>query len=159
MDEYSKLKMALGISTRSLVHRWDKAGAPGQIPGYATHVEATSRAAKYMSGGGYIGIGIGGVSSLLAIQEVCVGDSGTACEKIKFTEGGKFALSTLGGYAGGELAYLASGPICLFLGFTTGIGGVVCIAGVVGTGALGGSVAGGVAGEFLGEKLYEIRLQ
>ena len=45
MDEYSKLKTDLGISSRSLVHHWDKAGAPGQIPGYANHVNATSRAA------------------------------------------------------------------------------------------------------------------
>ena len=54
----SRLKTAFGISSRSLVHHWDKAGAPGQIPGYATHVNATSRAAKYMQDG-YIGIGIG----------------------------------------------------------------------------------------------------
>jgi hypothetical protein len=78
MDDYSKLKTALGISSRSLVHHWDKAGAPGQIPGYATHVSATSRAAQYMQAGGYIGIGIGGVSSLLAIQGVCSGDLGAA---------------------------------------------------------------------------------
>ena len=38
---------------------WGKTDAPGQIPGYATHVNAVSRAAKYMSAGGYIGIGIG----------------------------------------------------------------------------------------------------
>ena len=75
-----------------MVHRWDKAGAPGQIPGYANHVNATSRAAKYMSAGGYIDIGIGGVPSLLAIQEVCVRDSGAACEKVKFTEEGKFLV-------------------------------------------------------------------
>ena len=78
LGDHPKLKTALGISSRSLVHHWDKAGAPGQIPGYATHVNAISRAAKYMGTGGYIGIGIGGVSSLLAIQEVCVGDSGAA---------------------------------------------------------------------------------
>ena len=76
MGDHPKLKTALGISSRSLVHHWDKAGGPGQIPGYATHVEATSRAAKYMKAGGYIGIGIGGVYSLQAIQEVCSGDSG-----------------------------------------------------------------------------------
>ena len=157
LGDHPKLKTALGISSRSLVHHWDKAGAPGQIPGYATHVNATSRAAKYMQRGGYIGIAIGGVSSLLAIQEVCVGDSGAACEKIKFTEGGKFTLSALGGYGGGELAYLASGPICLALGFTTGVGGVICVAGVVGTGAWVGTTAGGEGGEFLGEKLYEVK--
>lgn len=55
VNDYSKLKTALGISTKSLVHHWNKAGAPSQILGYATHVEATSRAAKYMYAGGYKG--------------------------------------------------------------------------------------------------------
>lgn len=155
LGDHPKLKTALGISSRSLVHHWDKAGAPGQIPGYATHVNAVSRAAKYMSTGGFIGIGIGGVSSLLAIQEVCVGDSGTACEKVKFTEGGKFAGSAGLGYLGGELAYMASPYICAALGATTGIGGVVCVAAVVGVGALGGTTAGGIGGELAGEILYE----
>lgn len=81
-------------------------------------MEATSRAAKYMKAGGYIGIGLGGVSSVLAIQQVCNGDSGTACEKVKFTEGGKFAGSTAGGALGGGIAKYASGPICLALGAT-----------------------------------------
>ncbi|MGY2184428.1 hypothetical protein ACW9HU_24870, partial [Pseudomonas agarici] len=48
LGDHPKLKTALGISNRSLVHHWDKAGAPGQIPGYATHVNATSRAVQYM---------------------------------------------------------------------------------------------------------------
>ncbi len=157
LGDHPKLKTALGISSRSLVHHWDKAGGPGQIPGYSNHVNATSRAAKYMQNGGYIGIGIGGVSSLLAVQEVCVGDSGAACEKVKFTEGGKFALSAIGGHRGGELAYIASGPVCLALGVSTGIGGVICVAAVVGAGAWVGTEAGGIAGEFLGEKLYEAK--
>jgi hypothetical protein len=73
LGDHPKLKNALGISNRSLVHHWNKAGAPGQIPGYATHVESTSRAARYMQMGGYVGIGIGGVSSVLAVQAVCNG--------------------------------------------------------------------------------------
>ena len=155
MDDHSKLKTALGISSRSLVHHWDKAGAPGQIPGYATHVSATSRAAQYMQSGGYIGIGIGGVSSLLAIQEVCSGDSGVACEKVRFTEGGKFGVSTFGGAAGGWAGEVASGPICLALGISRGIGGVVCVAVLVGTGAWVGTTVGGMAGELLGERIFE----
>jgi uncharacterized Zn-binding protein involved in type VI secretion len=155
LGDHPKLKTALGISSRSLVHHWDKAGAPGQIPGYATHVETTSRAAKYMSTGGFIGIGIGGVSSLLAIQEVCVGDSGAACEKVKFTEGGKFIGSTGLGYLGGELAYVASPTICVALGVTTAIGGVVCVAAVVGIGALVGTKVGGLGGEFTADKIFE----
>ena len=155
LGDHPKLKTALGISSRSLVHHWDKAGAPGQIPGYATHVSATSRAAQYMQSGGYLGIGIGGVSSLLAIQEVCSGDSGAACEKVRFTEGGKFGGSTFGGSAGGWAAEVASGPICLALGVSTGIGGVVCVAAIVGTGAWVGTTYGGKAGEYIGEKVYE----
>ena len=137
------------------MHRWDKAGAPGQIPGYATHVNAISRAAKYMSAGGYIGIGIGGVSSLLAIQEVCVGDSGAACEKVKFTEGGKFLGATFGGMAGGAGAPLVGGSICLALAATTAIGGVVCTAALVGAGAWVGAEVVGFMGEGAGEILYE----
>jgi hypothetical protein len=49
--DYNKLKTSLGISSRSLVHHWNKAGAPGQIPGDATHAESISRAAKYMKAG------------------------------------------------------------------------------------------------------------
>ncbi|XXE00283.1 PAAR domain-containing protein [Pseudomonas sp. Z3-6] len=155
LGDHPKLKTALGISSRSLVHHWNKAGTPGQIPGYATHVEATSRAAKYMKSGGYIGIGIGGVSSLLALQEVCNGGSGEACERVRFTEGGKFGGSTLGGMAGGEIGKLASGPICLALGVSTGIGGVFCVAAVIGTGAWVGTTIGSKGGEIGGEILYE----
>ncbi len=95
------------------------------------------------------------VSSLLAIQQVCDGDSGAACEKVKFTEGGKFAGSTAVGYIGGEIGKLASAPICLALGFSTGIGGVICVAAIVGTGASAGTTYGGKGGEIGGEILYE----
>lgn len=155
LGDHPKLKTSLGISSRSLVHKWDKAGAPGQIPGYSAHVEAVSRAAKYMKTGGYIGIGLGGVSSLLAIQQVCRGDSESACEKVKFTQGGKFALSTVGGALSGWASSLAGGPICVALGITTGIGGVACVAAIVGTGTWVGTTVGGEAGEHMGDKIYE----
>ncbi|MFS2200072.1 PAAR domain-containing protein [Pseudomonas sp. Pseusp3] len=155
LGDHPKLKTALGISSRSLVHRWDKAGAPGQIPGYATHVDATSRAAKYMQAGGYIGIGIGGISSLLAIQEVCVGDSGAACKKVKYTEGGKFGGSTLGGMWGGVGVPWVGQPVCLALAASTAVGGVICTAALVGIGAWAGAEGGGMVGEGMGEILYE----
>ncbi|AWY38505.1 PAAR domain-containing protein [Pseudomonas putida] len=155
IGDHPKLKSALGISSRSLVHHWDKAGGVGQIPGYSTHVSAVSRAAKYMQTGGFIGIAIGGVSSMLAVQAVCNGDSAIACEKIKFTEGSKFVGSTGMGYLGGELAYIASPIICAALGITTGIGGAVCVATVVGVGTFGGAEVGGLGGEFIGEKIFE----
>ncbi|NMY03863.1 PAAR domain-containing protein [Pseudomonas sp. WS 5059] len=156
LGDHPKLKTALGISSRSLVHHWGKAGAPGQIPGYATHVEATSRAANYMKTGGYIAIGIGGVSSLLAIQEVCNGGTVEACERVKFVEGGKFAGSTMVGTVGGAVARSASGPICMAIGVSTGgVGGVVCVAAIVGVGTWAGTTLGAMGGEIGGEIMYE----
>ncbi|KRP71056.1 hypothetical protein TX23_16830 [Pseudomonas paralactis] len=157
LGDHPKLKAALGISSRSLVHHWDKAGGPGQIRGYAAHVEAVSRATKYMKAGGYIGIALGGISSLLAIQQVCNGDTGAACEKVKFTEGGKFAGSTAVGAASGLAASYASTAICIALGVTTGTGGVICIAAVVGAGTWVGTTYGGKTGEYIGEKIYGAR--
>ncbi|XMB52004.1 PAAR domain-containing protein [Pseudomonas fluorescens] len=157
LGDHPKLKTALGISSRSLVHHWDKAGGPGQIPGYAAHVEAVSRATKYMKAGGYIGIGLGGVSSLLAIEQVCNGDSGAACERVKFTEGGKFAGATLGGIWGGVTGQIAGGSICLGIGVATGgLGGVVCVAALVGAGAWAGTTFGEMGGDYIGEKIYEV---
>jgi len=155
LGDHPKLKTALGISSRSLVHHWDKAGGPGQIPGYAAHVKAVSRATKYMKAGGYIGIGLGGVSSLLAIEQVCNADSGAACERVKFTEGGKFGGATFFGLGAGALAGATGGSMCLALGVTTGIGGVVCVAALVGAGAWAGTTYGGQGGEYVGEKIYE----
>jgi hypothetical protein len=156
LGDHPKLKTALGLSTRSLVHHWDKAGAPGQIPGYSAHVEAVSRAMRYMKAGGYIGIGLGGVSSLLAIEEVCRGDSAAACEKVKYSEAGKFGSSTVGGAFGGWVGLKASAPLCLALGVSTGVGGVACVAAIVGVGVWVGTTGGGKAGEGMGEKMYEV---
>jgi len=155
-----KLKAALGISSQSLVHQWSKAGAPRQIPGYATHINSISRAAKYMNAGGYIGIGIGGISSLIAIQDVCSADPrGNTCRKVKVTEGGKFLGSTAGGLGGAEAGIKAAAPLCLALGVSTGIGGVVCVASVVGVGAWVGTTIGAIIGENLGDVVYEKALR
>lgn len=56
---------------------------------------------------------------------------------------------------GGEVCKYASGPICLALGASTGVGGIVCVATVVGVGSWLGTTRGGIEGEILGEKLYE----
>lgn len=155
LDNHRKLKNALGISSRSLVHHWKEVGAPGQIPGYSNHVSSMSKAAKYMQTGGYIGIGIGGVSGLLAIQEVCRGKDAEACRRVRFTEGGKFLGSSISGYVVGEVAFAASAKVCVALGVSTGVGGVLCAAALVGVGAWAGASNGGAGGERMGEALYE----
>lgn len=155
MSDHHSLKKALGISSRSLVHHWKEAGGPKSIHGYSTHVESISKAAKYMKAGGYIGIGIGGVSGVLAIQEVCRGKDAEACRKIKFTEGGKFVGSTAGGIAGGLAASRFAGPVCAALTISGGLPGVACVVVVVGTGSWLGTTGGSIGGESLGETLYE----
>jgi len=91
----------------------------------------------------------------MAIQEVCNAGTEEACRKVRYTEGGKFALSTGFGFAGGELGFAARGMVCAALGATTGIGGVVCVAALVGVGAWIGTTGGGFGGEAFGEALYE----
>ncbi|WP_156355053.1 hypothetical protein [Pseudomonas endophytica] len=53
------------------------------------------------------------------------------------------------------MASITGGSICLALGVSTGIGGVVCVAAIVGTGAWAGTTVGGEGGEIGGNMLYE----
>ncbi|MGE7958518.1 hypothetical protein ACQKQA_18355 [Pseudomonas sp. NPDC089530] len=156
LGDHPKLKTALGISSRSLVHQWDKAGGPGQIPGYVAHIKSVSRAAKYMRAGGYVGIALGGVSSALKVQEVCQGGSDSqSCRKVMFTETGKFAGSTFGGSMGAHVGYAGRGFVCAALGASTGVGGVICTAVLIGAGAWLGTNIGDDFGEKAGQILYE----
>lgn len=155
--DHPNLKNVLGISTKSLVHRWRKAGAVGQIPGYATHIHGVSKAAKYVKYGGWIGTAVGGGASVVKVQGVCAEGNVEACEKVKFTETGGFA----GGVAGGAFASAAItgstvGWVCAALSVPTGgTAALVCGLVVVGVGSIVGGVVGGKGGELIGEKIYE----
>ena len=115
--EHSKLKKALGISTKSLTHHWKKAGEAGDIPGYSKHIAAMAKATQYMKKGGYLAIGLGFASSITAIQEICTSGSAEDCKKISMTEGGKFIGSASLGYAAGNIAGHVASRICVVLGF------------------------------------------
>jgi len=156
LGSYPTLRQDLGISTRSLVHHWSRGGAPGQIPGYATHMDQIAKAAKYLRNGSYIGIALGGAASALKVQEVCQAGETQACQKIRFTETGSFAGALGGGALAVALASPAAGSICVALGIATGgIGGVVCGLVVVGGASVAGGAGGGWAGELEGERIYE----
>lgn len=157
LGSYITLRQDLGISTRSLVHHWSKGGAPGQIPGYATHMDQIAKAAKHLKNGSYIGIALGGTASALKVQEVCQAGETQACKKIRFTETGSFAGALGGGSAAVSIASrLAAGPICAAIGLgTVGVGGFVCGLVVVGGASVAGGAGGGWAGELAGEKIYE----
>lgn len=154
--DHPKLKKALGISSRSLVHHWSKAGVSGGIPGYATHIQGVARASQYMKVGGFIGIGLGGSASALKVKETCRVGSSAECEKVKLMEGGSFLGSVGGSGAGAYLGALGATPMCIAIGVgTLGVGGLVCGVVVVGAAsAIGGSAGSGLGGK-LGKIVYE----
>lgn len=156
--DHPSLKSALGISSKSLVHHWSLAGAPGQIPGYATHTEGVARAAKVVKYGGWIGTAVGGGASYMKVQEVCAAGNKDACEKIKYTEGGNFVGGVAGGAATGAfLTGSTAGVICVGLGVPTGgMATLACGVIVVAAGSYAGGALGGATGEWAGEKIYEV---
>lgn len=155
--DHPNLKSVLGISTQSLVHRWRKAGAIGQIPGYATHIDAVSKAAKYVKYGGWVGTAVGGGASVIKVQGVCAEGNVEACEKVKFTEAGGFLGGIVGGVAIGlALSAPAVSSLCIALSIPTGgTAGLVCGVVIVGAGSYAGGSAGGIFGESAGEIVYE----
>jgi uncharacterized Zn-binding protein involved in type VI secretion len=155
--DHLKLKAALGISSRSLVHHWNLAGAPGQIPGYATHSDGVAKAAKFVKYGGWIGTAIGGGTSYLKVQDVCTAGNTEACARIKYTESGSFIGGVAGGAAAGAaLTGTAVSAICVGLGVPTGgVGTLLCGVVVVGVGSYAGGALAGAGGEALGEVVYE----
>jgi len=156
LGSYEQLRKSLNISTKSLVHHWSKAGAPGQIPGYATHLDKVARLGKYLKHGGNAAVGLGATSSYLKVQDVCRAGETGECKKIRLTETGSFAGSTAGGIAGGKAAGLAALAVCGVSGIgTAGIGTALCGIVLVGGGSLGGGILGGKLGEATGELVYE----
>lgn len=155
--DHPSLKTALGISSRSLVHHWSLAGAADQIPGYATHIEGVSKAAKVIKYGGWIGTAIGGGASYMKVQDVCTAGDVVACERVKFTETGSFAGGVAGGaITGALLSAPAVATLCVALGVPTGgLATLACGVVVAGAASFGGGALGGGAGEWAGEKIYE----
>lgn len=156
--DHPNLKSALGISSRSLVHRWTKAGAPDQIPGYATHLEGVAKAAKYVKYGGWLGTAVGGGASYMKVQDVCAAGNAEACQKVKFTETGSFIGGVAGGAAAGSfLTGATAGSICVGLSVPTG-GAAMLVCGlvVVAAGSFAAGAIGGATGEEIGEVIYEI---
>lgn len=158
IPDHPNLKTALGISSRSLVHRWTQAGAPGQIPGYATHIQQLAKASTVIKHGGWVGTAIGGGASYMKVKNVCSAGNQEACEKVKFTETGSFVGSVGGGaIVGLALSGSAVTTPCIALGVpTAGIASLGCAVVAVGAASVTAGVVGGATGERIGEKIYEV---
>jgi len=152
LGSYDTLRRDLGISTKSVVHHWKTAGVPGQIPGYATHLDEVAKTAQYLKYGGWIGIGLGGGASYLKVYEACRAGETEACQKIRFTETGSFTGGLVGGAIGAAAGKSAASAVCKFGIWGKAACGIVTVGGAV----FGSSKGVEAFGEYVGEKLYEI---
>jgi hypothetical protein len=148
MKEYSQIKHALGLSSKSLVHEWSTAGI-GAIKGYSNYIDSASRAAKFMKAGGWVGIGLSGLNTTNDVYNACTSGREQECTKVAVKGYSNFAASTAAGIWGGEGgALLATGACSIVLGASTfGAGILAC--GIVGAalGGAAGSWGGGVAAD------------
>ncbi|WP_316250526.1 PAAR domain-containing protein [Pseudomonas fluorescens] len=154
LGSYDTLRRDLGISTKSLVHHWSSAGAPGEIPGYATHMDQVAKTAKYLRHGGYVGIALGGGASLLKVQEVCRSGETEECKRIRFAEAGSFSGGLGGGMAGAYVGGKAAVAVCGVAAPAGLVGVAVCGIVLVGGSSLIGGIGMGKTGELMGERLY-----
>lgn len=152
LDDDPKLKRALGLSSKSIVRHWSKAGV-GDIPGYGTHFERLAAGTKYAKSVGYLGIGLDIAASGVKIQAVCAKGEAKECRRVKFMEGGRLSGSVAGGGAGAFFAPMLCGIVGLGSG---GLGGVACAVIMAGAGSYGGASIAGEVGESVGEVLYEV---
>ena len=154
--DHPNLRRALGISNRSLVHRWTEAGSAQHIPGYASHLEGVAKASKYLKYGGWVGTAVGGGASAMKVQDVCMAGNAEACKRVKFTEAGSFVGGIGGGALAGGLTAPLVGGLCVALTVpTAGFAPLACSILVVGIGSYAGGEFGGVLGEMVGEQIYE----
>ncbi|MGJ0481678.1 PAAR domain-containing protein [Pantoea agglomerans] len=157
-NEYTDLKSALGLSSRSITHRWNETGI-SDIEGHATHIEKLAKYVKLMETAGKIGLGLSALDTAAKITEACT--VGRDCAKTSFTSIGEFSGSLLGGRVATKiLAGSLTETACVaILGAATfeagGAGALLCTIGVAGGVAYGSDKAVSAFGGFLGEKLYE----
>ena len=152
LGEYRNLKSALGLSTKSITHKWNETGI-SDIEGYATHIEQAAKFVKAMRYTGYVGIGFSALHSINEINEACSVGREDECTKKKYTEVGSFSGGIIGGIGGGAIG----------IGICTVILGALTIeaagAGALACGVILGTGGGYVGGEFLsdqGENLGEL---
>ena len=152
LDDDAKLKRALGLSSKSVVHNWKAAGV-SEIPGYATNYDRLAWGAKYAKGVGYLSVGLDIAASGMKIHTACRTGRATECKRVKYTEGGRLSGAAVGGSAGAFAGPFLCGVIGLGSG---GIGGVACGIIMAGAGGFAGGTIGGSSGEGIGEVIYEV---
>ncbi|WP_259349669.1 hypothetical protein [Enterobacter sp. RHBSTW-00175] len=163
LGEYHSIKRALGLSTRSIMHRWDRTGVDN-IEGYASYIEKSAKLMKIMKTVGYVGIGLDFASYTSNVYDACSKGRESECRKVAITEYSKFGTKQGVSYAAGAIGAWAGNSACMWiLGLATSevgaIGAGLCLVTGIGTGMGAAKMVEGKAedaGEYFGEHiLYE----
>ncbi|ECC1695676.1 hypothetical protein FNI78_24890 [Salmonella enterica subsp. salamae] len=154
LKQYENIKKALGLSTSSIMHRWDQTGVK-DIEGYASYIEKSAKLIKIMKTTGYVGVGLDFASYTTNVYEACAKGRENECRKAAIVEYSKFGAKQTASLAGGAVGGIIGRAACMWvLGLVTseggGIGAGLCLV----TG-IGSSIAGGKIMENIGEKLGE----
>ena len=156
LPDHPNLKRALGISSRSLVHHWSKAGAAGEINDYAKHLRGVTTASQLIKAGGWVGIGLGGTASYMKVRDVCTEGKTDARTRVKYTEAGGFLGELAGGAGSAAIMGSHAAALCAGLGLASaGTGTLVCGLVIVGASSYAGGRTLGILGEKLGDVIYE----
>ncbi|MES0531993.1 hypothetical protein [Citrobacter portucalensis] len=152
LKQYEDIKQVLGLSTKSIMHKWDQTGVK-DIEGYASYLETSAKLIKIMRTTGYIGVGLDFASYTTNVYEACAKGRESECRKAAITEYSKFGLKQTASFAGGAAGGIMGRAACTWvLGLITseagGIGASVCL-----VSGIASSIAGSKYSEKVGEKL------
>lgn len=130
LNQYQNIKKALGLSTSSIMHKWDQTGV-SRIEGYANYIEKSAKLMKIMRTTGYVGIGLDFSAYSNNVYDACAMGREDACKKAAIVEYSKFGGKQVAGATAGWAAGLASRGACMWLlGLSTaelgGIGSAMC---------------------------------
>ena len=153
IDRYESIKRALGLSTRSIIHEWSTVGV-GTIPGYASYIIRSAKAASFMKAGGWVALGLSFMNTTNDVYHACTTGREDECAKVAVRKYSIFGASFMGGMYVGESGALLGSGICVGMGLVSGgVGTLACsIVGAAVGGYTGGEVAGGFTG-FIMDKI------
>ncbi|MEF3490512.1 hypothetical protein V4S50_25805, partial [Citrobacter freundii] len=152
------IKQALGLSTKSIIHKWDQTGI-NDIEGYASYIEKSAKLFKIMKTVGYVGVGLDFASYTTNVYDACAKGRESECRKAAISEYSKFGGKQTASMFASGAAGTASRAVCMWaMGFASaefaGAGAALCLAIGTGAGILAGKGAekyGEKAGEYVGE--------
>ncbi|WP_261858284.1 hypothetical protein [Photobacterium sanguinicancri] len=152
------IKKNLGLSSKSIVHRWGKQqGKITAIPEFSKNYAAVAKMSRNLKRVGYVGIALTGIDAAATIKRSCTLKNEEQCTKAKYSQLGKASVSIAGGTGGGMLA--TWGLCTLAFGLPSGgTSAFWCAVVAGGTGGYLGGKYGGLTGEYLGTEIYKTLL-